>query len=251
MSLFSLQGYVRVGSIGANGKPGKLRWLGNVPEASLALSTSNSDKNESFSGKRLQLGRLATGTTAQFNMTMDEWSAENLALAFQASVADIAASTVTGEAFPTGLVVGDQVRLDHAFASSLVLTDSASGSPATVDPSHYALVGHSGAVVEIRNLASYVQPFKAAYSHAAVQNLALFSAPSREVYLQFDGINTETNEPVLLDLWRVRFDPVSNLPLINAEYGNLPMAASVLYDPTKALDAALSGFGRLQLKKAS
>ncbi|MGH8039902.1 MAG: hypothetical protein ACREPD_19405 [Stenotrophomonas sp.] len=249
-TLFSLQGYIRLGEVDAAGKIGKMRWVGNVPEATLELSTSNTDKNESFSGKRLQIGRLATGTTAALNLTLDYWSSANLALGFQASLADITASTVTGEVFPAALVAGDQIRLDHPFASALVLTDSAT-TPATVPPANYELVGHGKNIVEMKNVGSLQQPFKAAYSYAAAENIVLFSAPGKVVFLQFDGINTETEEPVIIDLWRTRFDPVSSLGLINQEYGNLALSAAVLYDTTRAADAALGGFGRMLQKKAA
>lgn len=249
MSLFSLQGYFNIAPILAGGKIGPMRWLGNVPEATLNLGTESVDKNESFSGQRLQMGRLTTSTTASLNVTLDEWSAANLALAFQATVADIAASTVTGEVFPEDLVAGDLVRLDHPFASSLVITDS-TGTPATVDPAKYSLEGHGKNRVRIIDPATYVQPLKAAYSYQAAQNVVLFSQLGVPVYLQFDGINTETNEPVLIELWRARFDPVSELGLINAEYGNLPLAGAVLYDQSKVADALLGGFGRMLQKAA-
>lgn len=244
-TLFSLQGYLRVGELLSNGQIGKLRWVGNVPEATLALNTEATDKTDSFSGNRLQLGRLQTGTTAAFNYTMDYWSSANLALAFNASEASIVSGTVTGEQFPAGLAAGDQVRLDHPFVSSLVVTDSATPTPATVSSGNYRIVGHSDSVVEIVTPGSYVQPFRAAYSYAAASNIVLFSRIGVPVYLQFDGINTETGEPVVIDMWRVRHNPVSELGLINAEYGNLPMTAAVLYDATRALDPTLGGFGRM------
>ena len=95
-----------------------------------------------------------------------------------------------------------------------------------------------------------MQPFKAAYSYAAVDNLVLFSKIGKAVYMQFNGVNTETGDPVLLDLWRVRHDPIKELALINKEYGNLPMTSAVLYDRTRAIDPVLGGFGRLQQKSA-
>lgn len=249
MSLFSLQGYFRIADRDANGNIGKLRWVGNVPEATLSLNSESTDKNESYSGQRLQIGRLVTATTASLNMTLDEWSSANLALAFQGSVSNVVSGSVTGETFPAGLAAGDQVRLARSFVTSLVLTDSAA-TPATVDAGKYRLIGHAGATVEILDPTGYTQPFKAAYSYPAVKNIVMFSQPGTEVFLQFDGINTETGEPVLIELWRVRFNPVSELGLVNAEYGNLPMSAAVLFDPTRALDSALGGFGRLLEKVA-
>lgn len=247
--LFSLQGYFRTGKLLPDGSIGALRWVGNVPEATLQLAVETASKNESFSGQRQQIGELDTSTTGTLNMTLDYWSSANLAEAFRATIQDITAGSVTGETFPTGLVAGDLVRLDHPFASSLVLTDSAT-TPVTVDTDDYALDGHSGGVVRIIDPTGYTQPFEAAYSYAAAKNVVLFSKPSEHVFLQFDGINTETGEPVLIDLWKIKFRPVQSLGLINAEYGNLPLVAAVLFDPTRALDPALGGFGRMLQKAA-
>ena len=247
-TLFSLQGYLRIGDILPNGTIGKLRWLGNVPEAQLQLNTEATDKTEDFSGNRLQIGRLGTGTTAAFNYTLDYWSAPNLALAFNANQAAIAASTATGETFPAALLAGDLVRLDHPFVSNLVITDSAA-TPAIVPPANYRLEGHSASVVNIVAPGAFVQPFRAAYAYAAATNLALFSKIGSAVYLQFDGVNTETDEAVLLELWKIRHDPIKELSLINKEYGNMQMTSAVLYDQTRALDPLLGGFGRM-LQKA-
>ena len=71
-----------------------------------------------------------------------------------------------------------------------------------------------------------------------------------EVYLQFDGINTETGAPVVLELWKVRHNPIASLALINEAYGNLPMTSAVLFDQTKMADAQLGGFGRMLMKAA-
>lgn len=248
-SLFSLQGYLRIATLLDNGSIGPLRWMGNVPEATLALTTEAAEKNESFGGQRLQIGRMPTATAATFNYTLDYWSTPNLALAFNAEEATIAPGSVTGETFPAGLVALDQVRLDHPFVTSLALTDSA-GTPAPVATNKYRLTGHSDSVVELLDVGGYTQPFKAAYSHPEISNLVLFSKLGKAVYLQFDGINTENGKPVLLDLWKVRHNPVSQLSLINNEYGNLPMTTSVLYDTARGIDPALGGFGRMLQRTA-
>ena len=249
-TLFSLQGFVNIGELLPNGKIGKMRWLGNVPEATLQLGVETEDKKEDFSGGRNLIGRLQTGVSAAFNYTMDYWSPANLALAFNASETDIAASTVTGEAFPAALVAGDLVRLDHPFASSLVITDAA-GTPATLNGTNYRLEGHSKNTVKILDPAALIQPFSAAYSYAAATNLVLFSRIGKAVFMQFDGINTETGEAVLIEMWKVRNDPIKELGLINKAYGNMPMTSAVLYDATRATDAVLGGIGRMLQKKVA
>src|SRR5690606_21011984 len=120
MNLFSLQGHIRIGERLASGKPGKLYWAGNVPEATIALAEETTEKNESFSGQRLSYGRLGTSRSGTLNLTLDEWSLKNLALGLYSAPLNTVGGSVTDEAFPTGLVAGDQVRLDHPYASSLV-----------------------------------------------------------------------------------------------------------------------------------
>jgi hypothetical protein len=244
MILFSLQGVIKA-AIMANGKPGKLLDLGYVPEATLALAQQTETKSESRTGQRLQVGEMVTGRTGTLSGIFDSWDPRNLALGLHSTPLDIAAGSVTGEEFPTGLVAGDEIALDEAFAEDLVLTDSA-GTPATVGVDKYELIGHSTNQVRLLDVAGFTQPFVAAYDYGAATNLAIFSQPAPERWIIFDGINTETNEPVLIDLYRGKFAPFANIGLIHAGYGNLPFTASLLADVSKAADAQLGMFGRIR-----
>ena len=82
--------------------------------------------------------------------------------------------------------------------------------------------------------------------YAAAQALSIFAETPPERWLFLDGINTENNRPVLLDLYRVSFDPVGDLGLIHDEYGQLSMTGSVLYDPANANGSSMHGFGNVQ-----
>lgn len=248
MSLFSLQGYFRVADL-TNGVIGKLRDLGYTSESTLTLNTEEVNKNESQSGKRLLVGQMTTGISAALSLSLDTWSSANLALCYEATEADIASTTISGETFPAGLAAGELVRLANPFVTGLSITDSAA-TPATVNAAHYRIVGHSSNVVEMLNPTGYTQPFRAAYTRQAAKNLVLFSAPSREVYLQFDGINTETSQPLLFEFWRLKFKPIAQQQLLNTEYGSLALGTSILYDATRAPDPLLGGMGRMMLKAA-
>jgi len=251
MSLFSFQGKVYAGERLANGKLSKPIWMGNVPTMTLQMSTESTNKTESFSGNRLQYGRLQRGKTATLNLAFDEFLPNNIALALWASELAVVTGTVTGEAFETGLVAGDHVKLDHPFASSIVITDSAGGSPATLTlDTHYEVVSGNAGLIKLLDVASFTQPFNAAYSYAARDSFTLFTSAPPERYIMLDGINTETNEPVIVTLYRCKFDPVSDLGLIHEEYGQFPLTGSVLYDTVNAADANLGGFGRIDLKAA-
>lgn len=249
MSLFSFQGKVFAGERLSNGKPGKLTWCGNVPACTLQLATESTNKTESFSGNRLQYGRLQRGKTATLNMTFDEWLPENIALAIWASILDVTGGSVTGETFPDGLVAGDRVKLDHPFVSALAITDSA-GSPVTLPTTDYNLESANAGLIELLDVGALTQPFKAAYTYANRQSFTMFTDAPPERFVLIDGINTETNEPVIVSLYRTKFDPVSDLSFINDEYGSFQLTGSVLYDVVNAADANLGGFGRIDQPSA-
>lgn len=245
MSLFSFQGKVMLAERTAQGKAVKFTWLGNVPTLQLQLQTNNVTKNESYTGNRLQIGMLAGSKTANLNLTADEWTAQSIALALYATSLDIAGSTVTGEALPSPLAAGDLVRLEHGFISDLVLDDA--GTPLVLG-TDYSIYSESAGIIEM--LTAQADPIEADYEYAAVQAATIFTEQPPERWLMLDGINTDNNEPVLLDLYKVRFNPVGDLSLITDEYGNIPLTASVLYDPLNAGDANLGGFGRVRNKAA-
>lgn len=247
MSLMSLQGYIRIGLRQPDGRPGQLFWAGNVPEATLEISEETTEVKESYTGQRVTLDRLGTGKGATFTGNFHEWSLKNLALGLYSAPITTAAGAVADEAFPTGLLAGDQIRLDHPYASDLVITDSA-GVPATVPPANYRLTGHNDAIVELLNVGAFVQPFHAAYDFESYVSLDVFTQPAPERYVIFDGINTVNNEPVLVDLYRVRFAPFKNLSLLHAEHGVLPFEAAPLYDPLNANPDGTGGFYRMVKK---
>lgn len=248
-SLFSLQGYFRAHTRLENGKPGPGWWLGNVPEATLDLSIESTTKRESFSGARGNYGKMKTGQNARFTGVMDEWSVKNLALLLHAKNVETATGSITGEQIALPVAKGDQFRLAKPYASALVLTDSATPTPATISSDKYHLVGHNDAVIEfLEAIADGDGPLNLAYTHAAFNDLEFFSEPSQEVYIIFDGIDTESGQPVLVDMYRAEFDPVQNLPLINAEYGSLAFGADLLFDPLNVNAGGKGGYARITSK---
>lgn len=244
MSLFSFQGRVSLANRLPNGRPGPFVPVGNVPTCQLALAVETTDKTESMTGKRLSFGRITTANNATLTMTFDEWLRQNLAVGFYATPQAVEAGSVTAEAFPTGLLEDDVVMLNHPGVTDLVLTDSAT-TPAPVPPSKYSLVSPGNGMVKIIDPAGLTQPFKAAYSYSAGVSLGLFTAQSPERYFLLEGVNTETGNAVRVELFRVRFDPFSQLDLINEAYGSLPVTGGVLYDPLNDNEEELGGFGRI------
>lgn len=250
MKDFSFQGKVYLGDRLPGGKPGALRWVGDAPVCNVELTTESETRRESYSGQRLTSATLQTSTDANLTLTLNYFTAENLALGLYGEANEVAAGSVTDEVLPDDLVNGDIVILEHGNVSSLVITDSA-GSPVTVDTGDYALDSAEGGVVRIIDIASYTQPFKASYSHAAHVDVAMFTAPAPERFLFLDGINTLDGSRVRVELYRVKFNPASNVPLINEGFGQLELTGAALFDPDAALDTDLGGFGRIRAPAAT
>ncbi len=246
MSLFSFQGKIWLAGRNAAGKPIKPEWVGNAPQLQLQLNTANTDKMESYSGQRLQIGQLKGAKTASLNLTLDEWTPLTLALALYASAISMDAGTVTDEALPMPIAAGDVVRLDNPFIDSLVLEDTTTPLVLGTD---YRLESPSAALIEF--LQAQTEQITADYEHAAVEGVTMFTAPPPKRWLLLDGINTETGERVLVDLFIVQFNPVGDLNMITDEYGSIPLAGTVLYDVINAGDPLLGGFGRVISKAAA
>lgn len=249
MKDFSFQGKVYLGQRGTDGKPQALRWVDDASQLQIQLSTDTEERQESWSGKRLTSVRLTKSTKADFTLTLNAFSVANLALALGATKQDVASGSATAEAFPDSLAVGDIIALDHRDVSDVVISDSTSGTPATLtEGTDYKVESAEGGLIKLLNLGSYTQPFTAAYSYAATARLPLFTAgASSERYILLDGINTVDQTRARVRLYRGAFDPASQLDLITDSLSSLEMKGSVLFDSVNAEDANLGGFGRIEL----
>ncbi len=252
MSLFSFQGKAYIAERDANGKPAALRWPFNVPTLQLSLSTTVKQHQESYTGQRIEDGRLITAKTAGITLELEDFNADNLALALYGSKSSVTGATVTAEALPDTLVSGDYAALEFANVSTLTITDSATSTPVDlVEGTDYVIESAAGGIIKFLNVASFTQPFNVNYTYGDASNVAMFTAPIPEKYIVFDGINTVDNSAARVRLYRCQFDPLSQLDLIGTDYGKMQLKGSVLYDTLNAKDPLLGGFGRIETPAAA
>lgn len=248
MKDFSLQGRIELGSRLANGRPDRLRWVGDATSCSVSFNTENEDRTETFSGQRLQSARMRTATTVAISLVLRYGSAENLRLGLYSSLNNIVSAPVVDEALPSGLVANDRVVLARpAGITALSIRDSAA-TPATVPPANYSLENAAGGIVRLMNVTGFTQPLRASYTHEAFVRMPMFSAPPTERYFYLHGTDTVSAEKVRCALYRVLFNPISELALLNDTFGEITLEGTALFDATAALDASLGGFGFLDLQ---
>jgi hypothetical protein len=250
MQDFSFQGKVYLGTRLAGGLAGALRDVGDAPKCDISLASETEKRKESRTGLRLTSAVLNKGNEATIALTLNWANAKNLVLGMYGTELTVASGTVTEEVLPAALAVGDFVALEHGGISSLVITDS-TGSPVTLTlGTHYRVDSANGGVIEILSLATVTQPLKAAYAYTASSDVTMFTAPPPERYLFLDGINTVDDSPVRVRLYRVKFNPMATIPLINESFGTIELTGDVLFDDEAAIDTDLGGFGKIELPTA-
>ncbi|HFE7520432.1 TPA: hypothetical protein ACGAD2_000900 [Salmonella enterica subsp. enterica serovar Newport] len=232
------QGKLYLAKRNASGRPGAYRWVGDVSKLELALSVETLTHKESYSGQRATTRRLITSKDATVTSTWFEFSAENLATQLYGERAIVAAGTVTGEALPDNIQAGDRLALAHQNVSDVVIGTLQEGTDYTVDALYGAL--------------TFLTPqAKAAgvnYSHAGGVNTTLFTRQPEELALRYEGINlAEGGKAVVVELYKIQFDPVSALSLISADndVAGLETKAGVLFDGGMGSDPLLGNFGRV------
>ena len=143
----SFQGRVFLGKRDVAGLPIEVRSPGNVAELKLSLKTDVLEHYESQTGQRSLDHRMVKQKSATVNLTIEEFTKENLALALYGNHVTGTSGTVTAETLGgVTPVVGDRYFLAHPKVSSLVIVDSA-GTPATLTAgTHYSADVDFGAV---------------------------------------------------------------------------------------------------------
>lgn len=242
----SFQGRVYLGKRDINGEPIEVRSPGNVADLKLSLKTEVLEHFESQSGQRSLDHRMIKSKSATISLSIEEFTKENLALALYGTAVTSNGGTVTDETLGgIAPVIGDRYFLAHPKVSTLVLKDSA-GTPATLTPgTHYTADTDFGAI-QFLDVTGFTAPYLASYAYGSVAEIGIFTQPLPERFLRLEGLNTaQGNAPVLVELYRVAFDPLKELALISSDYNKFDLEGSLLADATKPYDAVLGQFGRI------
>lgn len=242
----SFQGRVYLGKRDSNGRPIDIRSPGNVAELKLSLKTEVLAHYENQSGNRSLDHRMIKTKAATVSLVIEEFTRDNLALALYGTAVTTANGTVTDE--PVGgttPVIGDRYCLAHPKISTLVVKDSAAVPATLVEGSDYTADTDFGAIQWL-DLTGFTPPLKASYAFGQVDEIGIFTQPLPERFLRLEGINTaQNNAPVLVELYRVGFDPLKELGLITDDYNKFELEGSLLADSTKPYDTELGQFGRI------
>lgn len=182
--------------------------------------------------------KSASGTV---NLSFANVEDKNYALAVLGTVIEAVTGSVTDEELPGDCEDGDIWYLGglerHRGITNLVI----SGMTETTD---YTLDAASGAVTFVGDQ-TISPPPTATYDYADPQAVSMLSGAQKEYAAMFENINkANANDPGSVELFRIRFDPASNMDYLSDELQIPQLVGSVLADLSKSATDELGQFGR-------
>lgn len=243
MSGFSGQGLVSIAERLPSGLPGVFIEFGNADTFELGLTEESVERTESMSGQRLPYRKMTKSRGGTLKLKGDEFNSKNFARAVIGKIVDVAAgAAVVGHVLPLGMVVGDIYALPgkNITANTVTVKDSTAVAKNLALNTNYSFDSLSGEIklLDIATGGPYTQPFKADFTPGAHRAIGAFQDTSKEFFVRLKGINTDTNERGITDVYRVKINPTKALALINSDFLDFELDCTVLADLTRTTDQA-------------
>ncbi|WP_058911317.1 hypothetical protein [Entomohabitans teleogrylli] len=217
------------------------KWIGDVSELAVTLNfdeqkTKISRGGVLYTGEKIKTGHNGTVSAKWFNFSDD-----NLSTLLDSNLSTQLPDIVSNYTFPSGITAGCRVCLPHQRVWSVDI-------PGMTQDTDYIVDRHWGAIVF--NRTPTLQPLKVSYEHARKTVIPLAMNNKKEFSLRYEGINlAEKNSYVLLELYRIAYEPISGWSLINdgSTLNNIETKAELLIDPRKFHDPFFGPFGQVSM----
>jgi hypothetical protein len=248
------KGPLYIADRGADGNPGPLE---DVGEVMITLEISKEYKSNFSSRRELNTkdAHVPVSQEVKGTITLKEATAKNLELILHGKKTANAGGAVANQAFPAGILAGEEHRLPGfaGIASALTIVDSAGVPAPLVLGTNYTVDLKYGRVKFI-NVTGFTQPFKASFTNAPSTRNSILTRRVVNKFLRFEGVNIGNNEgPVkfLDEYYNATIMPASKLEPKGEDFATFEMAFELLADDAKDADQSgeLGQFGnRLTLE---
>lgn len=219
------------------------RWVGDVSALDLELEFDEKKTKGSAGGQLVTMQRYISAISGKITSTWHEYSAENLRELLYGDHVSRSPNVWTQDTLPVGIAAGDRISLSNQQVFGVKIDGVTDGVDYVVD----ALWGVINWITTPQT-----QPVVVKYGHAGNETLPILNHQGEEFSLRYEGINlAENNSPVLVEIYRVKFDPISKMALLNKDedLSGLETSAEILYDFSKNEDPLLGRLGRVVIFK--
>jgi len=209
--------------------------VGNVSALTIGVETTVFQHKESCSGTRGIDKEITQEVVVTIAMTMESINDDNLALALYGTTAPVVGGSGSDEEH---VMYWDKwIPLDHIKVSAVIVGDDAVPTVTYVEGTDYELNAETGSVKALStgNITDLQNVFFD-YTYAGYDQIeAIVSSAAPERWLRFEGLNTaDSDNPVVIDVYKASIQPLAELALINEELAEMAVEASALSDPTRA-----------------
>jgi hypothetical protein len=242
--LYRGQGQVFLGKR-VGGKPAGLEFIGNVSELMLNPKTDKIEHMESQTGYNSIDKVIERALKVEMSMTTDSMTKDNLARQVFGKITTEAIASITNE--PQIAYAGKNLILDNinltAFTS---LTPSAVATPYILGTDYEVVDLGAGMIKPLVGgaIAATGTAVRANYAIGASETVAAFGSPNVEYWLRFNGLNSaETDNPVVIDCFKVRFAPAADLPVISSDkFAEFKQSGDCLFDAAQPVSGKLGRY---------
>ncbi|MGM7653607.1 hypothetical protein [Serratia marcescens] len=233
------QGKVYLARRDENGRPGAFRWVGDVSELAITLAFEQKTAKSSRGGKLVNTRRYMTSQSGAVTSAWHNFSAENLSLLLNSDVVRNCPEIIENEVLPPNISEGDRIALSYQNVWGVEVNGLTEGRDYTVD-APWGMIEFITTPVN--------QPVRVDYARANSTTSPIFTGKTDEFAFRYESINlAESNQRMLVELYRLSFEPLTTLQLINndARMAAIDTTAEIMYDLTRVDDPILGGFGRV------
>ncbi|ATN93648.1 putative tail sheath protein [Pseudomonas phage VW-6B] len=215
------------------------RWVGDVSALDLELEFDEKKTKGSAGGQLVTMQRYISAVSGKITSTWHEYAPENLEALLSSNHVSRSPNLFAQDTLPTRIVAGDRISLSNQQVWGVRISGLTEGVNYIVDKLW-------GVVVWLTTPMN--QPVVVNYEHSGNETLPILTHQGEEFALRYEGINlAENNSPILIEIYRVKFDPISKMALLSkdSDLSGLETSADILYDFSKGEDPLLGRLGRI------
>ncbi len=235
---YSGQGRLLIGERDTDtGANSKIIHVGNVTELTISISNSKKEHKESMTGLRGVDNVLIQDVKASIKFKSESVSIANLGIGLYGTGGSSAGATVTSEIHEF-VALGNIIPLLHPLVTSVVVKAGADATAAVTGTTcvlgtDYTIDTDFGTIYPMSTSAVITAGkfLSVAYTYGTTQRMdALAVAVPPERFIRFEGLNTLNSDMCLVEVYRVKLEPISNYSLISDDFAAVDFAGSILQD---------------------